>query len=290
MTLFAHILKEAKETIKNSESQGSVYDVFGTTQTRNGITFIENTFSATVSYQENLIGTAKSVKYKVKDLNQSCTGLIFQFAQYFNDITSSLELAINEGYEVESILNLPEISQKWLSEKKVLAEKFKSIPNLDELLDNYEKNIANEAKLRNSIFYIGIAQLFFPRIKHLLQFPIDSKKFLRKRILHGFYFGIKIPIKEELVIQKNSSNLITANIYGNLDIESIENKKEFLSAFRMLYGEGVEMEDITFQSKEKYELSHELEYKTGKIDQYFEVKGVHFKKDIIEYKHIHDER
>ncbi|GEN66007.1 hypothetical protein [Chryseobacterium rhizosphaerae] len=290
MSLHVKTIEETIETIKNSNSSGAVYDVSGITQTRNGITFIENTFSAKVNYRENLIGPVKKVNYKVEDLHQSCSGLIFQFAAYFNDITSSLELAINEGYEVERILNLSEISQKWHSEKKILAEKFKTIPNLDKLLENYEKSIDNEEKLRNSIFYTGIAQLFFPRIKQLLQVPMESKKFFRKRNLQGFYFGIKVPIKEELSVVENYNDKITAHIVGSLDVESIEDKEHFLRAFRMLYGEGINMEDITFWSKEKYTMSRELVYETGEIDQYLEVNGVYFKKDKLSFKPSHNER
>ena len=279
-----------KESAINRDKQKSTYEVEGIAQTRNGITFIENTFSAKVLYQENLEAKVKKVRYKVEHLKQSCEGLLFQFAENFNNITADLDLQLNDNYEVEAILNHSEIKDKWLAQKKILSDKFRAIPNLDELFANYEKNIAGEEKLRSSIFYAGIAQLFFPRIKQLLQPPIELKKFFRKRNLHGFYFGVLIPVKEELTIIENGKEEIKATIVGSLDVDGIENKDHFLSAFQMLYGTGITMDDITFQSREKYTLNRELVYETGEIDQCFEVCGSHFKKDKISFKPTHHER
>lgn len=278
---------EDKKHAKSKKHEDDVYTVTGFSQTRNGISFIENNFSADVIYREDL--SEKKIRYKVSDLKQSCEGLIFQFAQCFNEFTADLELQINEGFEVTGILNHKEIIQKWEAERTSLKDKFKSIPDVEELLNNYENSVKNEEKLRNSIFYTGIAQIFFPRIKQLLQPPIEQKKFMRKRFLHGFYFGLKIPVKEELTI-RTSDQLLIANLDAVLDIESIEDSEEFIRAFKMLYGDKIEMDDITFHAKEKYELSGALECITGEIDQYFEVRGVHFKKDKISYKKTGDER
>lgn len=285
--MFNSLFSEAATEKKKTKDR---YEVMGVTQTRNGITFIENNFSATVFYTENLQDNIKKVNYQVEHIEQSCKGLIFQFAEHFNKITADLDLRLNDNYEVEMILNHSAITEKWLSEKQLLAEKFKTIPNLDELFSNYEKNISSEEKLRESIFYTGIAQLFFPRIKQLLQPPIELKKFLRKRNFQGFYFGIRIPIKEELILAETSNNKITAQITGSLDVDSIEDKEHFIGAFRMLYGADLTMEDITFKSIEKYTLNRELVYEAGEIDQYIEVRGSHFKKDKISFKPIYHER
>jgi hypothetical protein len=283
MNFFAKFFQEGTEGVQSRTRKREDYVVNGFSQTRNGISFIENNFSANVIYREDLSGPVQKINYRVTNLKQSCVGLIFQFAQCFNKFTADLELQINDGFEVTAILNHNKIIQSWTSGRHLLKEKFKSIPDVDNLLDNYEKSIKNEGKLRNSIFYTGIAQLFFPRIKQLFRPPVEQKRFLRKRFLDGFYFGLKIPIKEELTI-RNGNKILVASIYGSLDIDGIENKEEFLRAFRMLYGEEVKLGDISFQAKEKYELSYDLECQTGEIEQYFEVKGVHFKKDKIAYK------
>lgn len=80
-----------------------------------------------------------------------------------------------------------------------------------------------------------------------------------------------------------------AIITGELDVENIEDKQKFLSAFKLLYGENVVLEDITFKSTERYELSKDLVNLKGEINQYFEVKGAHFKKDNLSYRIIEDE-
>lgn len=287
---FYNILPLGNQSDNESrEHENSKFSVIGSSQTRNGISFIENNFSADISYREDLSGSVKKINYKVTDLKQSCEGLIFQFAECFNELTADLVLQINDGFEVTGILNHKEIIQKWESERTNLKEKFKLIPDIHDLLNTYENSVKNEEKLRNSIFYTGIAQIFFPRIKQLLQPPVEQKKFMRKRFLHGFYFGLKIPVKEELTIRQ-SDQLLIASLTAVLDVESIENKEEFIRAFRMLYGDKIEMDDITFHATEKYELSCDLECLTGEIDQYFEVKGVHFKKDKISYKRKGDER
>lgn len=288
MSFFGKIF-EKRDGSESRKHKKGIYYVNGFSQTRNGISFIENNYAADVTYQEDLSGAVQKINYKVSNLKQSCDGLVFQFAQCFNELTADLELQINEGFEVTSILNHNEIIQNWTRERGSLKDRFKSIPDIEELLDNYEKSIKNEEKLRNSIFYVGIAQLFFPRIKQLLQPPIEQEKFMRKRFLHGFYFGLQIPVKEELIIRQ-SDRLLIASIHAVLDVENIENKEEFIKAFRMLYGDEIQMDDITFQANEKYEMSRDLECLTGKIDQYLEVKGVHFKKDKITYKRMGDER
>lgn len=289
MNFFGKIFQERRDGSESKKHEKGIYYVNGFSQTRNGISFIENTYVADVTYQEDLSGPVQKINYKVNNLKQSCDGLVFQFAQCFNELTADLELQINEGFEVVNILNHNEIIQNWIHERKSLKDKFKSIPDIEELLNSYEKSIKDEEKLRNSIFYVGIAQLFFPRIKQLLQPPLEQKKFMRKRFLHGFYFGLKIPVKEELTIRE-SDKILIASIHASLDVEGIENKEEFIKAFRMLYGDKIQMDEITFQANEKYEMSHDLECLTGEIDQYFEVKGVHFKKDKITYKKMGYER
>ena len=288
MSFFGKIFDKTDASESRKYKKG-IYYVNGFSQTRNGISFIENNYSADVTYQEDLYGPVQKINYKVNNLKQSCEGLIFQFAQCFNELTADLELQINDGFEVTGILNHNAIIQNWTSKRQALKDKFKSIPDVDELLNNYEKNIKNEEKFRNSIFYTGIAQLFFPRIKQLFQPPIEQEKFMRKRFLHGFYFGLQIPVKEEVTIRE-SDKILIASIHAVLDVKSIENKEEFIKGFRMLYGDEIQMDDITFRANEKYEMSHDLECLTGEIDQYLEVKGVHFKKDKITYKRMGDER
>lgn len=288
MSFFGKIFEKIDASESRRHKKG-IYYVNGFSQTRNGISFIENNYSADVTYQEDLSWPIQKIYYKVSNLKQSCNGLIFQFAQCFNELTADLELQINEGFEVISILNHNEIIQNWAQERKSLRDKFKSIPDIEALLDTYEKSIKNEEKLRNSIFYTGIAQVFFPRIKQLFQPPIEQEKFMRKRFLHGFYFGLQIPVKEELTIRK-SDKILMASIHAVLDVKSIEKKEEFIRGFRMLYGDEIQLDDITFRANEKYEMSHDLECLTGEIEQYLEVKGVHFKKDKITYKRMGNER
>lgn len=179
------------------------YIIVGSSQTRNGITFIENNYTARVGYAEDFSDNSNlKVFYNITNLEQSCDGVIFQFAQKFSEITSNLILKVNEAYEVEEIINHHEILKKWKNSKEGFEEEYKLIPKVAELLINYENSIANEEKLRKSIFYVGIAQLFFPRIKQLFAPPRVSTKFARTRNLHGYYFGIKIPVKEELSVKE----------------------------------------------------------------------------------------
>lgn len=279
------------EQLKVEKSKGfHSYDVAGNSQTRNGINFIENGYTAQVQYSEDFSDPFNlKVIYNVNNLEQSCDGIIFQFAKRFNEFTSDLVLKVNEINEVEEIINHHEIIQKWNDGKSELKLQFQQIPNIQELLENYEKSIGSEEKLRNSIFYVGISQLFFPRIKQLFTPPIEATKFARTRLLHGFYFGIQIPIKEELSVKEIRDNKLVANITGELDVENIVDKEKFLSAFRLLYGENVELDDISFQATERYVLSEDLVNLKGEINQHFEIKGVHFKKDNLSYTIIGDE-
>jgi hypothetical protein len=274
---------------KKKESNGK-YIIEGSTQTRNGINFVENSFSAEVTYLENINSLPYKVQYTIDNLKQSNEGLIFQFAESFNEFTSQLDLYLNEDYHVLQIANHQEIVNQWLRKKIHLFEKFKQIPNIHQLLENYEKSIHNEEKLRNSIFYEGIAYIFFPKIKHLIK---NSEKFpvrlSRTKYLNGYYFGLKIPIKEEITIKRNENQSYTFSIFGSLNESKIEDKTYFLKAFRMLYGEQVELKQISFKSVENYILNSNLEYRIGEIDHHFEVKNVHFKKDSLKYKFREDE-
>ena len=264
------------------------YQVIGNSQTRNGTTFIENDYTTLIGYNEIQKDSRRTVLYKLEKINQTCSGLIFQFAENFSQITSELELRLNEGFEVEEILNHKNILDRWNNEKKRLKDQFKIIPNVNQLLDNYEKSIHDEDKLRNSLFYVSLTQLFFPRVKHLLNEIEGVKKYERNRDLHGFYFGLKIPIIEELFIKKIENNQIVATIEGRLDVSKI--KETFLQAFKMLYGNDTEQKDISFTSRLQIIYDENLNYKEGSLDEFFEVKGVHFKKDKISFtKLVKDE-
>lgn len=290
MSRFLDIIEDYVFDPKIRKESNGLYEIEGITQTRNGINFIDNRFSAEITYTENLSVIPHKVLYKVNKLKQSNEGLIFKFSEDFNRITSDLEVSINEKFEVVNILNHQEIIQRWLRHKKTFLDKYQEIPKINELLVNYEKSISNEVKLRKSIFYEGIAYIFFPKIKHLILDSNDfPKRYKRKKNLNGYYFGIKIPILEDINIKENDNKSITVFIKGSLDLKSIDNPKRFLSAFKMLYGENVKMEDISFRSEEKYVLSSNFEYRLGEIDHHFEVKDVHFKTDKLNYKYRENE-
>lgn len=285
MKTFVDVVLNNGNSIKD-KVESFHYQTIGNSQTRNGTTFIENDYTTFIDYHEIGTDSNRTALYKVRQINQTCSGLIFQFAENFNQITSELELRLNEVFEVEEIINHKNILSKWKNEKERLKDQFKTIPNVDKLLENYEKNIQDEEKLRNSLFYISFTQLFFPRIKHLLNDIENSKKFERSRNLHDFYFGVKIPVVEELIIKKIEHNQITATIEGKLDVNKIEHKETFLQAFKMLYGNDVEQNDISFTSRLQIIYDENLNYKEGSLNEFFEVKGVHFKKDTISFSKI----
>lgn len=269
--------------VKEPKSKLNSYAVEGHSQTRTGTFFIENTYSAQVNYKDEKREGKSIATYQLKDYTQSCTGLIFQFAERFNSFTSDLELRLNDGYEVESIANHTAILARWKEEKRVIRDQFKQVPDIDSLLDNYEQNLANEEKLRNTLFYAGLTQLFFPRIQHLMYGLEGNKKFQRKRLLPNDYLGLQVPIVEELTIAWSFDKQIGASLKGRIDYAEIKDKDKFLAVFKLLYGKQIVLEDITFTATQHYLFTDKNEFVSGEMEEYFEVKGVHFKRDKVSF-------
>lgn len=265
-------------TPKDPKSKLITYEVTGNSQTRANTLFIENEYTALVNYKDEIKEKVRIAVYQVEDYKQSCDGLIFRFTGKLNHITSDLELRLNERYEIEEIVNHKAILNKWQEEKNKLKTEFRTIPDSDVLFENYEKAIRDEERLRKTLFYNGLTQLFFPRIKQMLLDFDSSKKYKRKKVLAGDYFGLQIPIIEELSIQR-VNNKISATIKGTLDKSNIQDEVEFMSIFKRLYGQEKTLNDLLFFSKEYYVFDEFLVFDSGSIEEYFEVKGVLFKKD-----------
>ncbi|MBB1138396.1 hypothetical protein [Myroides sp. WP-1] len=264
---------------KELNSELNTYVVEGKTQTRAGTLFIENEYTSLVRYKDENKGTQRIATYQVEDYKQSCSGFVFQLTERLNDITSDLIVRLNANYEVEEIVNHQAILAKWDVEKSKIKEQFSSIPDSEELFERFENALNNEEKLRQTLFYNGLTQLFFPRIKQMLEDIEVSKKYKRKRFLAGIPFGLQLPILEELRVQKIDDHQFSATIKGTLNKDEITDKKEFLSVFKFLYGEDKTLDDLHFRSKEYYVFDEHLIYQSGSIEEYFEVKGVHFKQD-----------
>ena len=268
----------------NETSEIFTYLVQGKSQTRVGTIFIENEYSSTVHYKEVVRKNKRFVTYQEEDFQQTCTGLVFQLTAILNRILSNYEVRLNENYEVEEIVNHPAILAKWKLEKNELKEQFKVIPDSEELFDQYEQVLQEEEKLRQMLFYTGFPPLFFPRIKHLLNAIDASKKYERKKVLAENSLGLELPIVEELCIEKINQKQFAATIKGTLDVDAIPDEKEFLFIFQSLCGEDKTLTDLLFKSKAYYVFDAFRSYQTAAIKEYFEVKGMCFKKE--EYSFI----
>lgn len=255
------------------------FSVSGSTQIRTGTNYMENNFSADVTYREGETGL---VDFKIENLKQTNKGLVYEFAKDFYFILTNISVKLNSKYYADSITNYQEIIRNWENKKVSLLEKYKKIPNAEDLLDNFELSLKDEEKIRKTVFGDGIGYAFFPGIKPFVGKELFNKK-VRYGILPGYHFGLEIPLKEELTLRRQDGT-VTVEVRGHIDVLSIKDQKEFLKIIRRLYDESVSIPDVYYVSEEKYTLSSGLRYRRAELKRHFEIKGVHFKIDTLRYK------
>ncbi|WP_295811427.1 hypothetical protein [uncultured Apibacter sp.] len=257
------------------------YKVQGTSKYKHGENYTENHFKADVYYKENRDFT----DYKITNFSQSAKAIVYELAQDFFTITSDLQVQLDSKEYVEKICNLEDIFQKYQQQKPLLLEKYKNVPNIETLVENYEANLQKEEKLRKSIFYKGISRVFFTGLKPIIRSTTIQHEITRTRNCPEPIFSVSFPITETIYWRKEGDKY-KVEIKGNVDFKRMEQDNEkdrFLQACSNLVDNQVKPSDVALYTQEKYTLDHRLNYETADYLYSFGIQRFHEKKETLHY-------
>ena len=280
MSLF-NTLVEEKDVLETTFPDR--FRVKGSSQFRMGIYYTENEFTADVFYNEaETKEHGLGAEYRITNLIQSNKSFSSRLFQDFYTLTSDLKVALDAQYQVVKILNHSSIPEKWSENKDNILRKYSYIPNIEEVLSNYEASIQDEEKLRKALFYHGLTALFFPRIKGIVQSTENESVTERSRTFPRYVLGMDLPVKETIRHQKENGK-VRIEVDGALDYDRLDSPR-LLGACKHMYEKDVCLDDVSFSLKEAYILSDTLRYEEGTLRHHFLVRGRHFKTDVLSYR------
>lgn len=263
----------------------STYVCKGKTEYRLGLFFFDNKFSQKVDYSEFQNEEEIIVNYNVGPLSQSLDSLVGRLNQDFQKVLSRLKLGLDKEYEIKRIYNHKQILVDWQQSKKVLFEKYSKIPDFENTLNVFEKNLSDETQLIDKLFNSEITTIFFPKIKTLYNRALNqASQVNRTKKVNSFFLNVPLFVNEKIKITPKLNNTLV-QVNGTIDWNKTDESK-FLMALSLFCKERVEKSMVNLNTQETYLLSPRKEYVNANLSHKFDVDGLHFRRNYFEYKLI----